>query len=441
MWKTPLHRRTLLRGMLGGAALGIALPPLEAFFNATGAAYAADGSFPNRFGLFFWGNGVLPERWIPRTTGANWEISEQLMPLESVRDVITVISGMEVKTPNRLSHISGPAGLLSGADLQMYSAEDYTFTQPTLDQVLAAEIGGDTRFRSLEVGVSPGAVGLSYNGPDSMNPAESDVVALFERLFGGSFRAPGDEPIFDPKLALRRSLLDGVMADAERLKKRLGATDIQRLDQHLSGIRDLERSIARLEADPPNLASCSRPTAPDPLPNIDGRPQMTERSKVISDLVAMAFACDQTRVLSCWYTDPVSDVLFGDTSAGHHQLTHDEPGDQPQVNQIVQSVMADLAGFIERLRSIPEGDGTLLDHSTILATTDVSYGRTHMISEYPIILAGGNGRFQTGIHHRYEFSESASRVSLSLLRAMGLPAASFGEDDAYTDQGLSEIEL
>ena len=441
MLKRPLHRRTFLRGLLGGAALSIALPPLEIFFDANGTALAADGSFPNRFGLFFWGNGVQPERWVPTTTGTDYALSEQLAPLASVKDHIAVISGMEVKVPNRLSHISGPAGLLSGADIHMYAAEDYTLTQPTLDQLLAEKIGGETRFRSLEVGVSPYAKGMSYNGPDSMNAPETDVAALFERLFGGGFRAPGDEPIYDPKLALRRSLLDGVMGDARRLKNRLGAVDKQRVDQHLAGIRDLERSIARLEADPPNLAACVRPERPGALPDIDGRPQMSERTRVVADLVAMAFACDQTRVLSCWYTDPVSNVLFPDTAAGHHQLTHDEPGDQPQVGGIVRSIMGDLAGFLERLRAIPEGDGTVLDHSVILATTDVSYGRTHQIDEYPIILAGGgNGAFRTGLHHRYAFGENATRVSLSILRAMGVPMTSFGEGEAFVEQGIPEIE-
>ncbi len=441
MLTRPLHRRTFLRGLLGGAALSVALPPLEIFFDANGKAYAADGAFPNRFGLFFWGNGVQPERWVPTTTGPDYQLSEQLAPLASVRDDITVVSGMEVKIPNRLSHISGPAGLLSGSDIHMYAAEDYTLTKPTLDQVLAAEIGGETRFRSLEVAVSPHGKGFSYNGPESINAPESDVAALFERLFGGGFRAPGDAPIFDPKLALRRSLLDGVMADARRLKKRLGAVDIQRVDQHLEGIRDLERSIARLEADPPNLAACVRPERPGALPDMEGRPQMSARTRVVADLVAMAFACDQTRVLSCWYTDPISNVLFPETTAGHHQLTHDEPGDQPQVGGIVQSIMGDLGGFIERLKAIPEGDGTVLDNSIILATTDVSYGRTHQIDEYPIILAGGgNSVFKTGLHHRYEFGESATRVSLSILRAMGIPLTSFGEGEAYVEEGVTEIE-
>lgn len=435
----PLSRRTVLRGMLAGSALSIALPPLEAFFNATGTAYA-DGTFPQRFALFFWGNGVLPDKWTPSQTGADWTLTEQLMPLADVKSDITLISGMEVKIPNRLTHISGPAGLFTGADIKMYGAEDFTFTKPSIDQIIAAEIGDQTRFRSLEVGVSPYVKGLSYNGIDSVNPPESNMSALFNRLFGDGFRAPGDDPIFDPKLALRRSVLDGVLEDAKRLKKRLGSIDQQRVEQHLTGIRELERNLAALEADPPNLEACIRPTQPRDLSDIGARPQMSKRTQVLGDLAAMAFACDQSRVLSAWYTDPFSDVLFADANAGHHQLTHDEPGDQPQVNAIVKSIMGDFSQFIQRLKAIPEGDGTVLDHSIVLATTDVSYGRTHNINEYPIILSGGKQYYKMGIHHRYEFAENAGNVSLSIMRNMGLPLTSFGDENAYTEEGISAVE-
>ena len=434
-----ISRRAALRGLVAGSMVNIGLPPLEIFFNSHGTAYA-DGGFPKRFLLFFWGNGVLPDRWVPDTIGVNWELTEQLQPLAPVKEDFTLISGMEVKVPNRLTHISGPAGLFSGADIKMYGPEDYTFTQPTFDQLIAGHLGDQTRFRSLEVGVSPFVRGLSFNGVDSVNPPESNLTSLFNRLFGSGFRAPGDEPIFDPKLALRRSVLDGVIEDAKRLKRRLGQVDIQRVDQHLQSIRELERNLAALEADPPNLAACQRPAMPPELSDMGARPPMSERTSALADLICMAYACDLTRVLSAWYTDPFSDVLFPEANAGHHQLTHDEPGDQPQVNAIIKWIMGDLCTLIQKLKAIPEGDATLLDHSLLLATTDVSYGRSHQINEYPMILAGGGGEYTMGVHHRYAFSENASNVSLSLMRAMGMPLSSFGEDDAYTERGIPELE-
>ena len=434
-----LHRRAVLRGMLGGAAVTLALPSLEAFLGR--GAYASTGAFPRRFVLFFWGNGILTERWIPGDAGPDWTLSPQLAPLAPVKDVVTLVTGTEVKTGNGDAHVSGPAGFLTGRAPVMKAAGDWTFAGPTLDQIIAADIGGDTLFRSLEVGVQPGVHGRSHNGPDSVNPPESDVARLFERLFGPTFRAPGEDTPPDPKLALRRSVLDSVMTDARALRARLGATDRTRLDQHFTAVRDLELRIARLQEDPPQLASCSRPDAPPALEPIEGRPQMSERARVLADLAAMALACDQTRVLSLWYSDPVSDVLYPGATAGHHQLTHDEPAPQPQVDGVVQQITGDLAYFIGALRAVPEGDSTLLDSTVLLATTDVSQGRTHQIDEYPIVLAGtGCGALKTGLHSRSTTNESTSHVALSVMRAVGARAATFGEDAGKVDTGLSAIE-
>jgi hypothetical protein len=440
--RTPrLSRRTLLRGLLGGAAVGVALPPLEAFFDANGRAYAATGAFPQRFGLFFWGNGILPDRWLPAQSGADWALSDQLAPLNNLRDHFTLISGTEVKVTNVDAHISGPAGLLSGRN-SVIRDSSYTFGGPTLDQVVGAALGSTTRFRTLEVGVQPGLVGLSFNGPDSRNPPETSAAALFERLFGPTFRLPGEEPIFDPTLALRRSVLDAVLADAAALDARLGAVDRARLDQHMTAVRELELRIARLEDDPPQLDACLRPAEPLAVPDVDGRVQMRERAAVISELVAMAYACDLTRSLSYWYSDPLSDVLYDGATAGHHQLTHDEPGDQPQVHEIMLEVMGAFADLLEALRRIPEGDGTVLDHCAILGTTDVSYGRTHQIDEFPMVLAGGAcGRLKNGLHYRSVTKENAGKVPLSILRALGINAGSYGVDDALTTDGLSAIEV
>ena len=117
--RLALDRRTLLRGMLGGAAVSLALPPLEAMFDANGTAYALDGVLPKRFGLFFWGNGNRPERWVPSSAGvgAAWELSETLQPLAALKSKLTVVSGMAVKLPNDSPHGTGSAGILSAAPM------------------------------------------------------------------------------------------------------------------------------------------------------------------------------------------------------------------------------------------------------------------------------------------------------------------------------------
>ena len=162
----PITRRTVLRGILGGAAVSVGLPPLEAMFNTSGTAYAAGGGLPLRFGLFFWGNGNLPEHWTPTGEGTDWALSEQLAPLANVKDLITVVSGMSIHTDNIFPHTSGSAGILTGSNLLSYEdgREDGTFALPSIDQLIASYIGGDTIYRSLETGVLPGTDGNSYNG-------------------------------------------------------------------------------------------------------------------------------------------------------------------------------------------------------------------------------------------------------------------------------------
>ncbi|HCP47228.1 MAG TPA: hypothetical protein DIU15_14390 [Deltaproteobacteria bacterium] len=432
-------RRTVLRGLLGGAAVTVGLPPLEAFLNASGTAYADGCSLPARFGLFFWGNGVLPDRWIPQSTGQGdeWSLSDQLAPLADVKHLISVVSGTEVRVVNEIPHYSGAAGFLSGI-APLGEEGDNTFAGPSIDQIIAAEIGGETRFRSLEVGAHPGA-GLSFNGPHSSNPPETSPHALFERLFGAGFTAPGEEPVIDPRLGLRRSVLDAVMERIDSLKGRVGASDQIRLEQHFDGIRDLELRLARMEEDPPDLAACLRPE--EPILD-EAIASLSQRNRLLCDLIAMSLACDQARVFSNVFTRPVDNFVFPGMEDGHHRLTHDEVDPQPQVHEVMVQIMAEVAYFIESLNRIQEGDGTLLDHCAVLATTDVSYGRTHSLDDFPIIVSGGAcGALRQGLHYRSTTRENASQVMLTLIRAMGILAPEFGSGDAHTTEGLGAIEL
>jgi hypothetical protein len=430
-----LDRRTVLKGVLGGAAVSIALPPLEAMMNGNGTAYAGGTAFPKRFGVYFWGNGVLPERWTPAGEGAAWTPSPILMPLAALREHLTVVSGTRVATLNTVPHGSGPAGLLSGDKMTGDG-----FSRASIDQIIAGTLGGETRFRSIETGVQRSDASLSYAGPMQRNPTESDPRALFNRLFGEGFRAPGEMAMADPRIGLRRSVLDAVTAQGGRLRSRLGATDRQRLDEHLTAVRGIERQLQRLEENPPNLVACRRPEAPPAeVPDLLGRPDMPRRARLMADLLAMALACDLTRVFFHMYSQSVNNTLFGAAPAGHHQLTHDEPGDQPTVFGILQLIMADLATFLTALRSVTEGDGTLLDHTLVLCTTDCSFGRTHALDEYPIVLAGGTSMgLRRNLHLRAR-GENASKVSFSLLQMMGVRATEFGVGPGRVTEGLGGL--
>lgn len=436
-----ITRRGVLRGMLSGAVVTVGLPLLDIFLNDNGTALAAGEGFPTRFGMYFWGNGVHPERWVPTGEGLHWQLSEQMSGLESVKQHITVVSGTELKVPNLIPHTSGACGILSGTTL-IVDGDNQTFAGPTIDQIIAEKIGLDTRFRSIEYGAEAGR-GLSYNGPDNQNPPESSPHALFERIFGVGFRAPGEDGAVDPSILLRRSVLDSVMEDSRALQSRVGAVDRTRLEQHFEGIRELEIRLQRLQEDPPNLAACVRPGEPLPeYPPIDGRPQIQAKNRALCDLVAIALACDQTRVFSNFVTAPVNNLLFPGASAGHHQLTHDEPGDQPEVNAIVKQLVAEFGYMVESLASVTEGDATLLDHCVVLCTTDVSYGRTHSLTEFPLVYAGSaNGALKTGLHYRSQTSENSARVILTLARALGVPLTTFGSGDGAATDSIGALEV
>ncbi len=436
----PLSRRVLLRGMLRGAAISLALPPLEAMLDRTGRAYACGGAIPRRFGLFYWGNGNIPDRWTPVKVGAEWELSEQLSPLLAVKDLVTVVSGLSVKFVNDKPHTSGATGILTGSPLVPVGS-DVTFSTPTIDQVIADYIGNDTVWKSIQTAAAP-CNGTSYNGPSSRNPPEADPYALFERLFGSSFREPGSTGPIDPTLGLRQSVLDAVMEDTARLRGRVGAADKLRLDQHLDGIRELETRLAKLQEDPPALDACVRPpelTAD--YADVEGRPQITARSRAMCDMLAMAMACDQTRVFAHFMDDQVGDTLFPGATAGHHQLTHDEAVPQNQVNSIVMQCVEEFAYLVGKLASVEEGEGTLLDNCAIMACSEVSEGRTHSVDEMPLLIAGSAcGALKTGLHYRSYSQENVSKALLTLIRAMDVPVTEFGVDEGHTDETLTEIE-
>ena len=434
-------RRGVLRGILGGSLVALPLPWLELFIPHR--ALAAGGSlYPVRFGVWFWGNGNRPEQWLPLGEGEGdaWALSEELAPLESVKNQISVISGMGVKVPNHIPHWSGAGGLLTGLDA-VGDDTDWTVAGPTIDQMVADEIGRETIFKSIEVGLETDEV-FSFTGANARNPGETDPYTLYERIFGETFRAPGDEGIVDPSLGYRRSVLDAVMGDIAVLQGSLGASDKARLEAHLDGVRDLEQRLARLQEDPPDLESCGRPAEPDAAyPDVDGLFQITARAQAMHEVLAMAMACDQTRVFHFQISKPVSNLMFPGAPDGHHNLTHDEPAPQPEVHAITVQIITELAWFLERLAAIPEGEGVLLDNAAILCTSEHGEAQTHNITDIPLLIAGGGGgTLRRGVHYRSYTEENAGKVTLSLLRAVGVNAASWGDGDTYTTEGLSEIE-
>jgi hypothetical protein len=435
-----LPRRTLLRGALGGAAVSIGLPALQAMLNGNGTALASGRPLPRRLGVFFWGNGVRHKFWVPEATGRNWMLSDELEPLARVKRYLNVVSGMDVKTGNEQGHHAGTVGILSGCPMvsQPHPSSAYasTFSGPSIDQVAAAAIAGNTPFRSLEVGVSRRVTEnegttllyLSHRGPDAPNPPEYDPRAVFQRLFGGAGPAPGP------------SVLDVVAEDARALSVRLGAEDRQRMDQHLGDIRELERRVSRPR---PARRQCLRPDG-TVLGLKEGPIEHAAINAAMARVVALALSCDLTRVFSVMFSGSVGETSFPEVGQdkAHHQLTHDEPGDQPLVHAATVFIMRQLAVLLEAMAATPDGAGNLLDRSVVLASSDTADGRDHTLKDYPILLAGGGGGLlrNPGVHYRSQIGENTSKVLLSVLRAAGVNLDRFGRKGGEVEDSLGAIE-
>lgn len=441
-----VSRRAMLRGLAGGAAVSVGLPVLEAMLDTQGRALADGTPLPKRFGVFFWGNGVRRAQFTPLQTGAGYALTPALQPFAELRQYLSVVSGYDIKTGNERGHHAGCVGILSGSPMRSQDPGGApfasTFSAPSIDQVVAERLAVNTRFRTLELGVSRNvsrAEGttlryLSHNGPDSPNPPEYSPKALYARLFGSGFTLMAEAPKLDPKLALRRSVLSAVRDDASALRARLGKSDQRRIDQHFESIRALENQIASIEAAQPPPAACAMPDEPI---DTDGDENLTATNAAMARLLAMSLACDQSRVFSMLFSGSVGGTTYPELnlSTSHHALTHDEGGDQPKVQAVTLFIMQRFAALLSALRDVPEGDGNLLDRCVILASSDCSEGQGHSITDYPILVAGGGGGslVTPGIHVRGK-SGNASDVLLTLLQAMGVQASEFGNQGGQTTQ-------
>ncbi|HEX2881021.1 MAG TPA: DUF1552 domain-containing protein [Polyangiaceae bacterium] len=459
MPRFKLDRRTVLKGTAAGVAVGFGLPPLEAMFNSNGDALAQGQPIPVRMGIFFWGDGVKPDRWVPELTGAGWAPSAALLPLMTagVQDYVNVVTGMVEKASTERGHHSGTVGILSGGPLISQAANGApfrsTFALPSIDQVAANIIGTTSRFKSLEVGISTRVNSvegttlqyLSHSGPDSPNPPEYDPAALYNRIFGMGFTPPGEAPaVADATLGYRKSVLDSVLADLTSLRERVSATDKARIDKHADNVRTMENRLVANNA-VNGSAACAQPMNPGSFMDQNGNEQIAAKTAAMSDLIAMALACDQTRVFSMMFTGSVAGTIFSEVNVngGHHQLTHDEPGEQPMVQATTVYTIEMFAVLLNALKNIPEGAGNLLDNSVILGTTDTSDGRFHNLLDYPILIAGAAGGFlkYPGIHYRSPSGdENTSNALLTVLRAAGTNLDTVGSQDGLSTTSCGAIE-
>ncbi len=449
-----LNRRTVLRGLLGtGAAVTVPLPLLDIMLNQNGTALAQTGEeVKPLYVTWFFGNGTLPGRWKPASTGAGsaWQLSPQLQPLANFKSYLTVLSGLENKlVVSGLEHPTGSAGATTGAPLSGNAVR-----APSIDQIVADVIAAGAPYRSLEVGITPATPGgnqdslhtVSHGGANARNDAEYDPKEVFERLFlsGAPLPDDGAEEKAKKLATVRKSVLDSVLQDGAALQKRLGSNDQKRVEQHLEAIRAIEK---RLDAMPGgNSAACNDLTAP-----VTGKDERSEAppsvNTAMSELSALALACEQTRVLTYMFSLPAAHVYYRHLSSEmnddfHDIICHGDPGDdsnQPRVETGVLYTMKCLNEFLTKLSETPYGASTLLESTLVYVTSDTAWGKIHTKAEWPVLLVGKAGGKLRGDEHHHFPSENLSRALLTVARIMGSNVPDLGIDGGHVTAELPGI--
>lgn len=467
-----ISRRACLRG--GGVAL--ALPLLEIMELPKAKAQAAN---PVRFLTVYSPNGFRMDKWTPAggTTGPLGTLTGLLAPLEPYKAELNVITGLGNYTASIFngfggSHTRSCASLLTQcpiADPDTGKIGNGT----SLDQIIAEKIKAQTRYASIEVGGRAAKQGecedqfsCAYNNNISWKDATTPQIKqvnprdVFNRFFKDLPTTPPTMPTENKDALYQKSILDAVLAHSEALKGKLGKTDLDKLNQYLNSLREVEMRIARLVDGMVSGRECAVP-APSTDINMDQVP-FDKHLDLLSDLIVLSFQCDILRVGTFMFEHSFSDernFSFIGVSQGHHTLTHDESTDA-HVNEekINQFYMARVAYLLQKMKAATEGDSNVLNNSIVYVTSEFGDPHTHNMRGLPMLVAGkAGGKFKTGQHIVYPLApgegtggdgkgnpgdKQLAHLHMSTLAAMDLPQASYGHDDKNTPMattGLSEL--
>jgi len=427
-----LSRRTLLRGL--GAA--ISLPMLDAMSPAF-AANAPTGVPRTRLAFVYVPNGIIMNDWTPAAEGTTFELPRILTPLAPLRDDILVISGLRQNNGFPLGdgpgdHARAAATFLTGAHpKKTYGADIHAGV--SVDQVAAQHIGQATKFKSIELGLDDGRVtgncdsgyscaysnSISWRTPSTPMPPEVNPRAAFERLFGAEPETP---EVRARRQRYEKSILDFVLDDTRQLTRQLGPTDRRKMDEYLSAVREIERRIQMAELDP----------QPQIVPPID-KPYATpaafeDYARLMFDMMWIAFQTDLTRVSTFMIGREGSDRTYREIGIPdpHHPLTHHRGNPEwiEKITQINTHHVQQFAYFLQKLKTTPDGDGTLLDHTLVVYGSGLSDGNKHDHADLPLLVAGG--RMGHG-HVCYPKETPMNNLHLTLLDRVGVRIESLGD--------------
>lgn len=423
MKSNKLSRRALLRGA-GGIA--IALPLLEIMRPRTLAA--APLTSPKRLVVFYTPNGFVTEApydsWDPTGTETSFTLGPALQPLAPYQNDLIVLENTSLDMPDPtspdLGHVPGFTMQLTG----MPTTSSYTATGPSLESVVADQIGSATKLRAVRASVQPGWCSMFYSGSQLPIATQPDPVALFDAMFS-DFAQPPDQ--LAKLRAQRKSVLDAVQDDFTRLDGLLGKDDRSRLDAHAQAIRDLEQ---QLTSGTLSGAACSVPTKPGSI-DLNADTNVPALLKAHMDLIAMGIACDLSRVFALQAASMSSEIVYTwlGLTQGHHTLSHSALTDQTaqsQLSSINNWHAQQFAYLLSKLKAIPEGTGSALDNTVVWWTTDMRYG-AHVRANMRHVLAGSaGGYFKTGRFVTVPNGHYVNDLHVSLANAVGVPLTTFG---------------
>jgi hypothetical protein len=441
-----ISRRTALKGMLNGSAVAVGVPLLDAFLDGNGEALAATGApTPVRFGTWFWGLGVNPNRWFPSIAGAGYDLKPELAPIKDYQNKVSVLGNFNVLldgAPN-LPHGSGGPAIRTGHAI----TAERGLPGESFDVTIGDRIGTRTRFRALDISaIGDPRNSLSGRGGGNLNPAETSAAALYTRIFGPGFKDPNSASFTPDAAAMaRRSVLSGVAEQRQSLEAVVGAADKQKLDQYFTSVRQLEKQLDVELTKPEPMQACLPPGAKPAEAQVSGEIESVAKNhELMADLTVMALACDQTRVFNLMFNNGASSLTRIGSTITHHQLTHEEPldnklGYQPSATYFLTRIMDAWVYFIAALDKVREGDRTLLDNSLILAHSETEFAKFHTIDNIPMMLAGrAGGRVKSGIYVDGA-GTPVSRVGLTLQQIMGVSIDRWGGKSMETSKAISEI--
>jgi hypothetical protein len=487
--KLKVSRRFALRGALGGIGVAMWLPVLDAMCNNNGTAFAAGEELPTTFGIWFWGNGIHTDQWTPAASGSGnaWQLPTALTDFADVKDSMTLVTGLDMMDAKFKGHGWGVAYVLSGGDgnictttadlatkLGSHQFETANQTQyvETLDQTIATAISKGEKFKTFETGMVPftidtdniamGTVGgnLAHLGPNNFLPPKREPKDIFDAFLkvmpgtptggggsssGGSSSGGGSSTGVpsDISFRTRRSVLDAVLEDCNRLRSTLGKADQVRIESHMEGIRALEMRIPKVSGvdgtggtggtgGTVTPASCELKAPPATLADL------TAKSHAINELIVTMLSCNLTRVFTHMFSGPRSGSTYPviGLNGAHHAYTHGSDGQEPRkVEKYAMSQYADLAKL---MKATPMGAGNLLDKTLIYGVSEVAEPKDHIMKNYHIVLMGKGGGKLAGNRHVRIPGRKVTELMLTMQQVMGMNVTTYGSWDR-TSKTVPEI--